>query len=53
MDESIFGDEIDDSVELGDLHGDGEIVGSFRREENIHGFLSERSIPCRRSISTM
>jgi len=39
VDETVLGDEVDDAVTSRDLHGDGEIVGGFGREEDVDCFL--------------
>lgn len=44
VDEPKFGDQVDDAVLLRNLHCDGEIVGGFRREEDIDCFLLEGRI---------
>lgn len=41
MDEAILCDEVDDTIFLGDLHGDREVVDGLGREEDIHGLLGE------------
>lgn len=41
MDETKLGDEVDDSVLLRYLHGDGEIVERFGREKDVDCFLLE------------
>ncbi len=41
MDETELGNEVDYTVLLRYLHGDGEVVGSFGREEDINRFLLE------------
>jgi hypothetical protein len=45
MNESVFGHEVNDTMEFGNLHGHGEIVRRFRREEDINGLLGERGVP--------
>jgi hypothetical protein len=44
VNETVFGDEVDDTVSFRDLHSDGEIVGSFRREEDIDSFLGVNGV---------
>lgn len=44
MDESKLGNEIDDTVFAGDLHGDGEIVEGFRGEEYVDGLFGKRLV---------
>ena len=39
-----LGDEVDDPMLLGDLHGYREVVGRFRREENVDSLLLEGGI---------
>ena len=46
MNEAVFGHEIDNTMLLGDLHGDGKVVSSLRRKINIDGFLDERRVRC-------
>jgi hypothetical protein len=41
VDETEFGDEIDDTVTLRNLHGDGEIVCCFWREEDVDCLFRE------------
>lgn len=38
---TVFGDEIDDVILRGDLHGHGEVVLCFGGEEDVHCFLEE------------
>lgn len=44
VDEPELGHEIDNSVKLGDLNGDWEIVCRLGREEHVDSFLLERCI---------
>lgn len=44
MDETVLRREVNDAVSLGDLHGDGEIIGRLGREVNVDGFLRERRV---------
>jgi len=46
VDETEFGDQVDDTVTLRDLHGDWEIVCCFWREEYIDCLLCEWDIGC-------
>ena len=46
MDETIFGDKVDDTMFLRNLHGDRKIVCRFRWEVNIHVLLDECRIRC-------
>lgn len=39
VDETVFRDEVDDTVALRDLHRDGEIVRGLGREEDVDRFL--------------
>lgn len=41
MNETELGNNKNNSVFMADLHSNGEIVGSFRREEDFDGFLLE------------
>lgn len=44
MDETEFGNEVDDTVALRDLHGDWEIVCGFWREEYVDRLLGEGGV---------
>lgn len=46
MDETILGDEVDDSVAFRNLHRDREIVDGLGREENIGCLLLEDRVRC-------
>ena len=46
VNETIFGDQKDDTVLSGHLHGYGEVIGGFRREIDINCLLRERWIWC-------
>jgi len=41
MDKAIFRDKVDDSMFLRDLHGHGEVIGSFWWEVNVNVLLGE------------
>lgn len=41
VNESVFSDEVDDTMLLGDLHSDWEIICRFRGEIDIDGLLDE------------
>ena len=44
VDETVLGREVDDTVLLGDLHGDGEVIGCLGREVHVDGLLRERRV---------
>lgn len=44
MDETEFGNEVDDTMALRDLHGDWEIVCSFWGEEYVDRLLGEGGV---------
>jgi hypothetical protein len=44
VDETEFGNEVDDTVALRDLHGDWEVVCGFWREEYVDCFLGEGGV---------
>ena len=44
MDKTVLGDEVDDTVLLRDLHGDGEVVGCLCGEEDVDGLLGEHRV---------
>jgi hypothetical protein len=41
MDETILGDNKDDSIFMADLHSNREVINSFCREKDFNGFLLE------------
>ena len=44
VDEAIFSDKEDVTMLFRDLHSDGEVILSFRREEDIDSFLGEHRV---------
>jgi hypothetical protein len=44
MNEPVFCDNKDDSIFMADLHGNREVIDSFRREKDFDGLLLERRI---------
>jgi hypothetical protein len=41
VNEPIFRDEVNDTVLLGNLHGDREVVGGLGREVDVDSFLDK------------
>lgn len=46
MNVAVFGDQVDDVILRGHLHGDREIVLGLRGEEYVDSFLEERLVAC-------
>lgn len=44
VDEAVLGDEVDDAVLLGHLHGHGEIVRCLSGEEDVDCLLGEHRV---------
>jgi hypothetical protein len=44
VDEAVLGNEVNDSVLFGHLHGDREIICGFGREVNVNCLLDECGI---------